>query len=344
MTPIRPSGKDLSLKWTNNGNALVWFPLGGTPLTATQTERDKMEHTLVLRTFECIRIFKDLPEFKSAVSYAYANLAAITPRLSPEYEARALFGAGGGIWIVQPAGHHYSFTRYSLKRFRDYILSNKRIQAEAASRLSSNTEMRDLLDLNAACSGPATFKHGIPPKKVDGVREDTGILNTKKRIAPLTPVQIQLLHEVHAAHHMVDAWRNGTGPQPPPGIVEKGHLAFEATAVDDDQLHAFQMKAFSGAEDPSWTREEIGQWAKIQGTFHHRWMEAIEEGDWRLVREADTDHATAHFCMNDADDRVQVLFSCGNGQGISKCPVDEKRYGKMTPREALPVLIARLGL
>lgn len=348
MTPIRPSGKDLSLKWTNNSSALVWFPLGSKdPQTATQTIRDKMEHTLVLRTFQAIRFFKDIPEFSSAVAYAYSQLATITPRLSPEYEARALFSPGGGLWIVQPGGHHYSFTRYALKRFRDNVISHKSLRTLVASRFSLSPELRDLrdlLNLNEECSGAATWKQGIPPSKIDGVREDLAPVDTRKKQETLTIEQEALLFQVHSFHHLVDAWRNGLGPKPEDGIVEKGHLAFESSAKNDVQLHFFQMKPFEGYADPSWSQKEIGQWANIQGTFHHRWMEGILDGDWKKVREADTDHANAHFCMNDADDRVKVLFSCGNGQKISQCPVNPKRYGKMTPREALPVLLDRLGL
>jgi hypothetical protein len=174
--------------------------------------------------------------------------------------------------------------------------------------------------------------------KVDGVREDAFVVDSRVRQRSLTSEQASALKLTHEAHHAVSAWRRDpiNVPQPPTGIVQRMHDQFEATAVDETQLHFFAMKPFSGAEHPGWTREELGRWASIQDVYHHRWMEGVLAGDWR-VREQDSAHLWAHLAMNFGPDGPAMLFPGPVGSRIDD-------YEEMTPRVALPVLVERLGL
>ena len=338
LVPIRPTGRDLSLKWKSGTYAYRWFPLSGTPHTASQAERDAMEWTLFARTLDVMRAASDL--CPAAATYACTQVNLVTTRVGvgSQYEG-ALQKPGGKVWQIGANGRHYSVERSALRRFR-YCLRSTRVRAACAERFGASAAMvdlRDLLDLNETCAGDAAFTFGPIPSEVDGAREDMAPVNTRRLLPPRTPAQQELLHQTHAAHAAVSSWRCGEGPSPAPGIVPAAHLAYEASARTETEQHFFAMKPFSGYVDPRWTQDQVCQWARIQDVFHRRWMQAQMAGDWAAARQADTDHLFAHLCMNDATPELRVLFSCGNRQRIDSC-------GKLSCADALSVVSARLGL
>lgn len=339
MTPIRPTGRDLSIKNTDDTYPLRWYPLSSpTPHTASETERDAMEWRLFAKTCQVMQALQYI--CPSAYKYAVgpSGIPTVTTRLGigSQYEGQ-LQKPGGSVWVVPAKGRHYVVERSILEKFRSEAISTRN-RAAAAAALSP--DLKDLLDLNATCSGPAGFLLAdVKQLKVDQVREDAFPLDTRKKQQPLNTQQQSLLRMTHEAHHAVSAWRKDpvNVPPPPPGIVQRCHDAFEASALDELQLHFFQIKPFSGVEHPGWTREELGLWAAIQDKYHHAWMDGMLTGDWAKVREADSAHLFAHLCMNFGPTCWQFLFPCGNGQKIDSC-------GKYLPKDALPVLRQRLGV
>ena len=335
--PIRPTGRDLSLKWKSGTYAYRWFPLAGTPHTASQAEKDAMEWTLFARTLEVVRAASDLCPVETR--YAYTQLNVVTTRVGvgSQYEG-ALQKPGGGVWEVGANGRHYAVERSILRRFRR-CLTGLRQRKACAERfgVAAMVELRDLLDLNEACDGPAEFAFGQVPRTVDGAREDDAPVDTRRLLPPRTTTQLERLHQTHMAHEAVSSWRCGQAPEPAPGLVRDAHFAYEQTAQTETERHFFALKPFSGHQDPRWTPEELCLWARIQDVFHRQWMDAQMAGDWAAARRNDTDHLFAHLCMNDATPKLRVLFSCGNRQRIDAC-------GKLRCRDALSLLSARLGL
>jgi hypothetical protein len=337
-TPIRPTGRDLSIKWSNGTYAYRWFPLSGTPHTASQAERDAMEWTLFARTLEVIRAAGDLCPVEARYAYTQVNLVTTRVGVGSQYEG-ALQKPGGKTWRVGANGRHYSAERFVLKRFRSCLMRAS-VRDLCATRFAASAalrDLRDLLDLNEDCDGPAAFTFGELPSTIDRLRETHAIVDTRRLVVPPDPTQQMLLHQTHAAHAAVSDWRCGLGPQPPDGIVRTAHLAYEQSAESETQSHFFALKPFSGVEDPRWTRDELCGWARIQDVFHQRWMAAQEIGDWAGARQADTDHLFAHVCMNDATPRLRFLFSCGNGQRIDSC-------GRLRCADALSIVSKRLDL
>jgi hypothetical protein len=341
MTPIRPSGRDLSLKWESDTYAYRWFPLSGVPHTASQTEKDAMEWTIFALMLDVIHAIGEFCPNAMRFAYGPSAINTVTTRLGcgSQYEG-ALQRDSGSVWEVGANGRHYSMERGVLRKFREEVLSTKLAvkKQPIVAKLAQLENLRDLLDLNPECTGPATFTLGEIPKKVDQDREDAFFIDSRKKMKPLTSYQDGLLADVHHRHHEVSEWRRDptAHPQPAPGYVEAGHLAFEASADDEEQLHFFTMKPFRGTEDPKWTRAQLGTLATIQDTYHHRWMEKIRAGSWKS-RGDDTDHLLAHLVMNDSDPRLLFLFSCGNGAKIDAC-------GKLTAQQALVELPKRLGI
>jgi len=337
FTPVRPSGRDLSLKWRNGTYAYRWFPLSGTPQTASQAERDAMEWTLFARTLEVMRAAKDLCPVETRYAYTQLNIVTTRVGVGSQYEG-ALQKPGGKIWQVGANGRHYSVERFVLKRFRS-CLTRESVRDECATRFAATaamTDLRDLLDLNPTCDGPATFEFGPIPSQTEGARERRAPVDTRRLVAVPSEAQMTLLHRAHEAHGAVSSWRCGSAPRPTDGIVPAAHLAYEESAANETQAHFFAMKPFSGYVDPHWTPDEVCGWARLQDTFHARWMAAQEIGDWAGARQADTDHLFAHLCMNDASPRLRVLFSCGNAQRIDGC-------GKLRCADALSIVSSRLG-
>lgn len=337
MTPIRPTGRDLSLKNTNSTYFYRWFPLSSSvPHTASQTEKDMMEWALFAKTLEVMRVLGHVAPQALKYAASSSGLMAITTRLGigSQYEGQ-LVKKGGAVWEVGPKGRHYSIEFSILKKFRAEVFK----KPAAVTALASHPDLRDLLDLNLACNGPAEFTFGKPPTKVDGVREDAFPVTTKKRMPLLTPSQISLLKETHAAHHAVSKWRKDPQnvPPPPPGIVQYSHDVFEASARDEEELHFFQVKPFSGYEHPGWTREELGILADIQDVYHHQWMDRIIQGDWR-GRQDDTAHLWSHVLMNIGPHPTwEFRFPCPESDHIDNCD-------DFTPRATISILRKRLGV
>lgn len=336
MDPIRPTGRDLSLKWTNSTYAYQWYPLSGQqPHTASQTEKDAMEWHLFAKTLEVARILRYI--CPSAYKYAQTEIAKITTRLGigAQYEGRMSEGQGG-VWEVGANGRHYSIERNILKKFRAELMS----WVKRNGRFTNlNGDLLDLLDLDDSQTQPARFTFGPVPKKVDGKREDAFRIDTRVRMPALTQMQTALLLATHKAHHDVSAWRKDPEhvPPPPADIVAKSHFAFELSARDELELHFFQVKPFSGFEGHEWTRPELAGWAALQDHFHHTWMDGIIAGDWGKVRRADTEHLWTHVQMNMGPTFCQFLHSCPNENRIDNC-------GKMYPIQTLPVLLSRYAI
>lgn len=341
MDPLRPTGKDLSLKWPSHTTALLWYGLGtDAPRTASQGERMALEQTQVLRTFELVWALGDL--FPQAASFTYGVMAAVTPRLIPQYENSRLLGPGGGVWGIPQNGHLYSFPRYAWEHFRSGILGNAKLRPQVVERLAANPDLRDLLDLNETCDDAATWAFGPIPAAIDKLHQVEGAVDTTQALPVMDETQIAALEMARAAHVMVSLWKQGLGPEPPPDIVASTQYDFEATAANPTQQTFFALRRFTGRVDPAWTPAEVGQWAAIQDTFHERWFTGLLAADPKATWEAATDHFLAHLAMNDAN--TWLLFSCGNGPLIANCPAGPGRRGKMTARQALPVLLERLGL
>jgi len=337
FTPVRPSGRDLSLKWESGTYAYRWFPLSGTPHTASQAERDSMEWMLFARTLEVLRAAGDLCPAEARYAYTQMNLVTTRVGVGSQYEG-ALQKIGGKIWQIGANGRHYSVERSVLKRFRACLMRGT-VRDDCAARFAAPaamTDLRDLLDLNPTCDGPATFEFGPIPSATDAARARRAPVDTRRLAATPSEAQMALLHQTHGAHGAVSDWRCGLAPRPPDGVVPAAHLAYEQSAADETQAHFFAMKPFSGYVDPHWTPDEVCGWARLQDTFHARWMAAQEIGDWAGARQADTDHLFAHLCMNDASPRLRVLFSCGNAQRIDGC-------GKLRCADALSIVSSRLG-
>jgi hypothetical protein len=139
-----------------------------------------------------------------------------------------------------------------LKRFRP-CLTRVAVRDRCATRFAAAAallDLRDLLDLNEACDGPAAFRFGELPSTFDRPRENHAIVDTRRLVAVPGPAQQTLLHQTHAAHAAVSDWRCGLGPQPPNGIVPTAHLAYEQSADSETQAHFFALKPFSGYVDP----------------------------------------------------------------------------------------------
>jgi hypothetical protein len=331
MTPIRPIGRDLSIKNLDDTYPLRWYPLSTIPHTASQTEKDAMEWHLFAMTVEALRLLEHACPSTFRFATSASGLAAITTRLSAvsPYEG-ALVKGSGAVWEVPAKGRHYVIERSVLDKLRAECLKKTAPIAPLASR----PDLRDLLNLSPDCKGPAAFTLAdVKGLRVDSVREDAFVLTSKVTQRPLTSDQAALLRATHEAHHAVSAWRKDPihVPQPPLGIVQRAHDQFEASAQDEGQLHFFQIKPFSGVEHPGWAREELGAWAAIQDTYHHRWMEFMLAGNWGRVRESDTAHLFAHLCMN-VGPASPWLF------------VFPWSAAKLPPRLALPDLQQRLGL
>lgn len=297
MTPIRPTTRDLSLKFTNSSYAYKWFPLGGAVAhTASQTEKDMMEWTLFARTIECLRYLA--PFIPSVYRNAFGSngLLPVTTRLGIGSGYEGAVTERQAIWEVGPQGRHYSNERSILKDIRAAVYKKPGPRQAFAAR----PDLRDLLDLNPTLDGPAEFTLAPIPTKYDTKRAAAFPVTSKKRMPLLTQGQLALLEATHAAHHIVSDWRRDpvNKPAPPQNIVGMAHDMFEASARNEEELHFFAMKPFSGFEHPAWTRIEIGQWATIQDHFHHEWKDAIRIGDWGRARRLDTQHLWAHIFMN----------------------------------------------
>lgn len=333
MTPIRPTGRDLSIKNPDTVYPLRFMGMGSTtPHTASETERDAMEWHAFALLCETARVLEKVAP--SAFKYFRSQAQVITSRLGIGSQYEGAVTEKRGVWAVPAKGRHYAIEVNCAKKFRAEIFK----KPAGADALANWPNVRDFLNLNANCTGPAEFPLAAKPV-LDKARVSLGLLDTRQRMAFLTPQQAMLAKETHAAHHRVSAWRKDPAnvPAPPPGIVQAAHDAFEASARDETELHFFQVKPFSGVEHRDWTRTELGYWASIQDAYHHQWMDGLLAGDWGAVRRADSAHLFAHLCMNFGPDCWTFLFPCPNEPHIDDC-------GDFTPRVVLPKLLDRLGI
>ena len=319
--PIRPTYKDVSIKFEDEGHYDSPYGFDNRGCTATQVWQDAAqevrweaaaEAVIAMRqTFTLIKYY-DLVE----------HLGDITKRLGIDYEiARALKDTLGGIWQTDPNGKHYSKERQVLEEVRTVMLAFPFDCYDSPHMTSDLLDAMNMRKEGGKCVYGTTWR--LPTReKLNKARQAMGTVQANTKMPALTPQQEDLLEATHLAHHAVDDWQCGVGPNPGPDVVKKAHLALEATARNEDEHHFLRMKDFSGRLDPKWTPEEVCKWARIKGKFHHLWKDAVLEGKWGLSRLHENNHQNAHRCGGMKAGLI-VRFSCGkgiDGGEVRECP------------------------
>lgn len=347
--PYRPMGKDLSLKWADDGSSFNWCGLGTPNVhTCSQYERDVKEWTLVRYAMDITEKYGIMCPQEEAFTYSPSAMNAIFPRLGWPYEARDLRKQGGGLWVIgNPIGHHYAIERNVLQRFQSCLKSNKN---KELARLVSTKDERDLLDANDTFTGPAAFSMTFPgPTVFDNQRSDYAPVDSRPFL--ISKLQSQTNREndliaLHATHkyHKQNAEFGCGSTVPSASSVKEAHLLYESMCPPNDEecLHFRAMKPFKGTCDSRWTEQECCTWKKITDVYHQDWTLAQVAGKWGDARRADSDHNTAHTCMNNADRRLLVIFSCESQlnatQQVPNCVWPNGKRGKMSCRDFLAVL------
>lgn len=326
--PMRPTGLDVSYRVLDEGAPFRWCmlrrPPGGSPfgyVPCTQVGMDAMTETSLVAIVNLVRVVRGiengwagLADFMLSESQ---GASAITAFLNPIYEGN--FGDYRGDWAEDENGKDYSKPFYVARKARAFLLNH-------ATACAAAPEIGKFLDfLNLTISAGRCVDSGwrpvFPATKVPNATQALGTIDYDTKQPPLLGAQLHLLHMTHAQHRAVSDWRCGVGPQPAPGVVAQAHLALEASARNETELHFFGLKAFSGDVDPRWSPAEECKWARLQDADHERWMRAVEAGDWAASRKAETSHQNAHFCMNLRDERLKIRRPDCGAANASQCPV-----------------------
>lgn len=292
-------------------DALVWvrdWPDPSGPPTyrlANQLDRDVMQELWVGVVMpQLLVICWTLPKLRSLARGIAGQMSDIWGRLGIGYEGRGFANAKGGVWTIQPSGHHYSIPQYAGEKIAAALVK----EPAAVNHPLLTTDLLDVLDLrrlNGKLIAGADFQIGTPPgPKNEAVMARVAQIDTRKRRAEPTGSQQALLEDTHLCHHLVSNWRRGTGPKPTCS-VPADHAAFEASTDDLTQRHFFTVCGFIGQEysqrlgyADGWDDAEVAHWADLQDRFHHRWKDAVEAGDWATARLEDRNHQNAHIGMN----------------------------------------------
>lgn len=319
--PVRPNYREVSIKFEDEGHYDSPYGFDPRGCTATQVWQDAAQEVRWEAAAEAVLALRQtftLVKYANLVEY----LGDVTKRLGVDYEiARALKDTLGGIWQTDPNGKHYSKERQVLEEVRDVFL------AYPHDCYDSPLITPDLLDaMNMRKAGGLCLKGAswsLPYREpVNKPRQGLGTVQANTRMPVLSPHQLDLLEAAHFAHHAVDDFQCGLGPDPGPNVVREAHLRLEATARDESEHHFLRMKDFSGRLDPKWTKDEVCRWARIKGKFHHQWMEAVIDGKWGLSRLHENNHQNAHRCSGMKAGLI-VRFSCGlgiDGGEVRDCP------------------------
>lgn len=319
--PVRPSYRDVSIKFEDEGLYSDPYGFDARGCTATQVWMDAAQEVRWEAASEAVIALRQtftLIKYSSEVE----NLGDITKRLGIDYEiARALKDTLGGIWQTDPNGKHYSKEHQVLNDARTVMLAYPFDCFDSPLMTPDLMDAMNIRKENGRCVKGANFK--LPKRElVNKPRRELGTVQANTRMPALTPQQVDLLEAAHMVHHAVDDFQCGVGPDPGPGVVRDAHLRLEATARDEEEHHFLRMKDFSGRLDPKWTKEEVCKWARIKGKFHHQWMEAVLEGKWGLSRLHENNHQNAHRCAGMKAGLI-VRFSCGlgiDGGEVRECP------------------------
>ena len=335
--PMRPSGLDVSFRVLDEGYPFRWCPLrppgGGTffgYVPCTQVGMDAMTETSLVYVVNLVRLVRAITNGWAAVADFMLSdsqgASAITAFLNPIYEGN--FGEYKGDWAEDETGKDYRKPFYALRKARGFLLGNPTACAAAFPatwpKAEDQARYLDVLNLtiaNGRCVG-TPWAPSYPSAKIPPHVQALGTIVYGVTQPPLTEHQRHLLHETHRVHQAVSDWRCGVGPEQPAGAVGAAHVAFEASARNEAELHRFGLKAFSGEEDGRYSRAELCKWARLQDAKHEAWMTAVEAGDWAASRKAETSHQVAHLCMNLRDDRLLVRMPDCGAANASACPIE----------------------
>ncbi len=336
---LRPTVAELSLATARSGTGYnyssfyQWFR----GRTATQTERDVLEAQAAVYFVQAIAYVHGFDGSDAVAQKAVGQLNLLTARLLQGYEMRELVKPGGGRWIIQIGGHHYSAEQYGEEAIQGFLLQAKHAAQCGATIPPELATLLDVRVVNGRCvRGTLNAAPAVPVEPYDGARALTNLIQSNVPRPPLLPSQVALLHAADDCH-------GGRGPA---GCSTDALLqAFEASARNATEQHFFQMSRFSGKiyaqpeHADGWTPDEAMAWHRAQDAPFHAWAAEVEglhgdlddhrpAGRWGFARMHDDDHSDIHVCGNLWPDAgVMVRLSC-YPTDIHECPV-------LTCREAL---------
>lgn len=339
LPPLRPTVDDVRFSVLDEGYPFKWCPLripaGGTfqaYVPATQTCMDAMTEASLQYMLLATRLARRLPNHWNTTDFCLSEsqgIVAITSLLNPVYEGN--FGNYTGQWSEDWSGSDYSKPKYCAKKIRSFFQYNPGACATAATAPLDQDLLKwlSLKIVNGKCvnnptppdanPGPTITWPLWPETSIDKRYKTLGTINYDVKQPDLTPEQLTLLHKTHQCHYEKTVELCGG----PVASCSAGaaHLAFEASARNEQEHHFFVMKRFFNDPDPLLTPSERCRIAKLEDFDHMRWMNAVATGSWANARKAENDHQNSHHCMLLKDPRLKVRRTdCG--LNVNKCPIE----------------------
>lgn len=271
--------------------------------TADQRDREMMQETAKVGVLAAARWARTVG---CDVGPTLAFVSAADAKLGPGYEDDTL--RAGSTWVILANGRHYSDEQYALQKLRNCVRGKPGCAAFPMDIL-------DLLDLDAACKGPAAFPMQ-PNGTFDQAKAQSAVVDPKRHFN-LSPAMVAALDAVEQCHMAVSDWRCG-GPPPTCNVFLRIDALLSLT-TDVQFKHFLQPKQFDGFCD--WDAATCCKWARLEDAAMHAWVEGVKAGDWHAARQGDNDHQIFHDGMNyqDPKGRLRLLRTCG--KPLKQCPI-----------------------
>lgn len=214
----------------------------------------------------------------------------------------------------------YSHTNDLGEDIRDCSLSSLAAKAACFASPLMTQDMLDWTDMrkeDGECRRGANLIFTIPPKAAENKAvAEQGFLEYNVPLPTPTPQNRAAMAHLMAVHHATDlAFCEGRTNGPAPGSVQAAVNALLATAISEEQRHAFLMIFTAVRDDVSWTRQQHCDWKMVQGFGMHAWGDCINltgAAQWICFTRRRVSHETTHLIPAGSGTATNKLYRLGD--------------------------------